>query len=85
MASPVFLFSPLFIQKLTVNALKKQSEVLKMCGSAHLAFCVINYVMKCPPLQVFFVTEFFMVTILHLKAAKRRLFEKVSLKHWSSV
>ena len=41
--------------------------------------------MKCPPLHVFFVlflaTEFlFMATILQLKVAKRRLFEKVSLK-----
>ena len=41
--------------------------------------------MKCPPLHVFFflATEcFWMTTILQLKVAKRRLFEKVSLERW---
>ena len=40
--------------------------------------------MKCPPLRIFWLlaTECsFMATILQLKVAKRRLFEKVSLEH----
>ena len=36
--------------------------------------------MKCPPLQGFFGTEFFMATVLQLKVAKMRLFEKESLE-----
>lgn len=36
--------------------------------------------MKCPPLQGFFATEFFMATVLQLKVAKMRLFEKETLE-----
>ena len=99
-ASPVFLFSPLVVQKLNMNALTYCSKVKCWKCAVRRISPLCNTSWSVLPLHIFLrhaicheVSSpsrlfdfgdwiFFMATVLQLKVAKRRLFEKVNLECW---